>query len=166
MEKRDARKKALREGEISTEEARKSKNKNRLQDAASIGIAALGLKGAYSEWHETRETQREQKEEMEKRERHKAKREARRRKMSMVAQNNYADSGFSGSMPNLGTYHQEPVQYSAFPPPPGAVPYGVAPAPVHYADDNPYGAMTQQPAFVPMPPSVGPQPGVPRAETR
>ena len=40
---------------MSPEEARKLRNKNRLQDAASIGIAALGIKGAISEWREMNE---------------------------------------------------------------------------------------------------------------
>jgi hypothetical protein len=46
--KRKARKKAVEEGEMSPEEERKLKAKARLQDVASIGIAALGIKGAYS----------------------------------------------------------------------------------------------------------------------
>ncbi|OCT51820.1 hypothetical protein CLCR_08151 [Cladophialophora carrionii] len=165
MEKRDLRRKLLKEGDISPEQARRAKNKNRMQDVASIGIAALGLKGAYSEWQETREAQREQKEEKEKRERHKAKRAARRRKMSMIAAHNYVDGGFTGSMPNLASYPQQqyPPQPPTFPPPPGAFAYGTS-SPVHYADDNPYGAIAQQPGFVPAPPP-GPQMGVPRAET-
>ena len=166
MEKREARKKLLKEGDISKQQATTARNKNRLQDAASIGIAALGLKGAYSEWQETRETRKEHHEELEKRERHKQKREARRRKMSMIASHNYPDSAYTGSMPNLGTYPQQqpyPPQYPAFPPPPGAAAH-ITGAPVHYADDNPYGAMSQQPGFVPAPPPP-PQMGVHRAET-
>ncbi|OAP60723.1 hypothetical protein AYL99_05725 [Fonsecaea erecta] len=149
MEKREARRRALKEGDITEEQARRAKNKNRLQDAASIGIAALGLKGAYSEWQEMHEAQKEAKEEKEKRERHKMKREARRRKMSMLAAHNYADSGFTGSMPNLATYPQQ--HYPAFPPPPGAS-FGNGTA-VHYADDNPYGAVTNPPVYVPTPPA-------------
>jgi hypothetical protein len=48
VEKRNARHKAVKEGEMTPEEAKKLKMKARLQDAASIGIAALGIKGAYS----------------------------------------------------------------------------------------------------------------------
>lgn len=48
VEKRDARHKAVAEGEMTPEEAHRLKMKARLQDAASIGIAALGIKGAYS----------------------------------------------------------------------------------------------------------------------
>ena len=157
VEKKQARRRALRDGEISKEQAKKDKNKNRLQEAASIGIAALGLKGAYSEWKEMSETQKEIKEEKEKRERHREKREARRRKMSLVAAHNYVDGGFTGSMPNLATY----PQYSQYPPPPGA-PY--TPGSIHYSDDNPYGAISQQPSHIPSPPP--PPIHIPRSETR
>ena len=47
-EQRNARRKAVLEGEVTLQEARKMKAKARLQDAASIGIAALGVKGAVS----------------------------------------------------------------------------------------------------------------------
>lgn len=47
-EQRNARRKAVLEGDLSLQEARKMKAKARLQDAASIGIAALGVKGAVS----------------------------------------------------------------------------------------------------------------------
>ena len=70
MEARDKRHEEVAKGEISTEEARKLKNKARLQDAAAIGIAALGIKGAYSEWQEVKEHREElaeQKKEREKR---------------------------------------------------------------------------------------------------
>lgn len=168
MEKREARKKAVRHGDISKEQAEREKNKNRLQDAASIGIAALGLKGAYSEWQETKGAQKEVKEEKEKRDRHKAKREARRRKMSMVAAQNYADSGFASSMPNLAPYGQHPHPYSPSPysPAPGQAPYS-ANTSFHYTDDNPYGAISgpQQPAYIPTPPPPPPM-GFPRAETQ
>jgi hypothetical protein len=48
FEKREARRKAVEEGHITHEEARKLKTKSQLQDLASIGIAALGIKGAVS----------------------------------------------------------------------------------------------------------------------
>lgn len=59
MEARDKRHEEVAKGEISPEEARKMKNKARLQDAAAIGIAALGIKGAYSEWQEVKEHREE-----------------------------------------------------------------------------------------------------------
>jgi hypothetical protein len=68
MEKREARKKAVREGQMSPEEAKKLKSKAVLQDAASIGIAALGIKGAISEIKEANEMRRECREFREKKE--------------------------------------------------------------------------------------------------
>ena len=59
MEARDKRHKEVEEGKMSAEEARKKKNKARLQDAAAIGIAALGIKGAYSEWQEVLENRQQ-----------------------------------------------------------------------------------------------------------
>ncbi|KAI1075050.1 hypothetical protein F5B20DRAFT_399114 [Whalleya microplaca] len=55
MGQRNARHKAVKEGRLSPEEARKLKTKAILQDAASVGIAALGVKGAFSELKEARE---------------------------------------------------------------------------------------------------------------
>ena len=59
MEARDKRHSEVMKGELSPEEARKRKNKARIQDAAAIGIAALGIKGAYSEWQEVQEHRQE-----------------------------------------------------------------------------------------------------------
>ncbi|KAH6678414.1 hypothetical protein B0J14DRAFT_473464 [Halenospora varia] len=72
MEKRDARHRAVQEGEMTPEEARKLKAKSTLQDAASVGIAALGIKGAISEIKEANEMRHECREFREKKEeRHK-----------------------------------------------------------------------------------------------
>lgn len=146
MEKREERRHALKEGEISQQQAKSEKNKARLQDAASIGIAALGLKGAYSEWKEMREYNHEMREQKEKLERHAKKREARRRKMSMLASQDYINSDYTGSMPNLATYPHNPYQQA------GAPPYASATT-VHYNDDNPYGGFSQPPP--PPPPAMG-----------
>ncbi len=59
LEARDRRYKELKNGEITPEEARRKRNKARLQDVAAIGIAALGIKGAYSEWQEVQEARHE-----------------------------------------------------------------------------------------------------------
>jgi len=137
-----------------------------MQDVASIGIAALGLKGAYSEWNETRNTSKEIEEEKEKRKRHAEKREARRRKASMAGAHSYADSAYMNSMPNLT--HLPPDPYHTAPTYPQ--PYGTGGSFV-YADDNPYGALTQNHQYAPSPPppppgsGYYPTPGVPRAET-
>ena len=50
MEAREKRYEAVLNGTLSPEEAKREKNKARLQDAAAIGIAALGIKGAYGKW--------------------------------------------------------------------------------------------------------------------
>ncbi|KAH7403627.1 hypothetical protein BKA64DRAFT_457065 [Cadophora sp. MPI-SDFR-AT-0126] len=68
MEKRDARHKAVAEGDMTPEEARKLKAKAALQDVASVGIAALGIKGAFSEIKEANEMRHECKELREKKE--------------------------------------------------------------------------------------------------
>jgi len=59
MEASKKRRKLVGEGEMSPEEARKRKSKNMLQDAAAVGIAALGLKSAYGEWKEMSESRKE-----------------------------------------------------------------------------------------------------------
>ena len=59
MEARDKRHEALFKNEITPEESKKMRNKARLQDVAAIGIAALGIKGAYSEWQEVQEQRAE-----------------------------------------------------------------------------------------------------------
>lgn len=72
LEARDKRHKDLEKGEITYQEARRKRNKLRLQDAAAIGIAALGIKGAYSEWQEVKESRDEvKKKDQERKERHK-----------------------------------------------------------------------------------------------
>ncbi|KAJ5135852.1 uncharacterized protein N7515_005130 [Penicillium bovifimosum] len=59
MEKRKKRLQMLKEGEITPEEARKRRIKANTMDAVSIGLAALGIKGAYDEWHEVVEKRKE-----------------------------------------------------------------------------------------------------------
>lgn len=156
IEKRGARHRALKEGIISQEEAKKHKSRDRLQDAASIGLAALGIKGAYSEWKEVKESKEEHDQEREKNERHRWKRENRRRKASMVGQGIYGESGYSNSAPNL---HNPFGREGLMSPPPGGNqsgsgayytgdgPYmsGAAQgqSSTHYYDDNPYGWMGQ-----------------------
>ena len=152
VEKRQARKEALKEGDITQAQARRMKNKNRMQDAASIGIAALGLKGAYSEWKEMKEHREEMHEKKETLERHSEKREARRRKAAIEAEH-YRQSGYTGSLPNLhaptpppngGYYSHDVSPYSPTPPrhpqqhPQSAYPQSAA----HYYDDNPYASFS------------------------
>ena len=177
IEKREARKQALKEGDITKEQAGRMKNKNRMQDAASIGIAALGIKGAYSEWKEMKEMNSEHNEEMEKLKRHKDKRDARRRKAAIEAER-YRQNGYTGSMPNLyaptppppGGYHSQDVSpYSQTPPhypqqqypPQQFTPQQYPQAGAHYYDDNPYASYSAGPIAPPShqfpPPPMGPQ---------
>ena len=59
MEARKKNRKEVMEGKMSPEEARKKKSKALLQEAAAIGIATLGIKGAVSEWKEVNEKRKE-----------------------------------------------------------------------------------------------------------
>ena len=83
MEKREARRKAVQEGEMTHEEARKLKAKATLQDAASVGIAALGIRGAISEIKEVNELRHEFKEFQEKKEERHRKRLERQKRAGM-----------------------------------------------------------------------------------
>lgn len=84
MEKRKKRQKAVREGRLTKEEARKLKTKALLQDAASVGIAALGIKGAMSEIKEVNELGHEVKQiKEEKRRRHERRELKRSRALSI-----------------------------------------------------------------------------------
>ncbi|KHN98524.1 uncharacterized protein MAM_03648 [Metarhizium album ARSEF 1941] len=55
MEKRRARQRAVKEGRLSPAEARKLRTKAVMKDAASVGIAALGINGAVEEMKEAKE---------------------------------------------------------------------------------------------------------------
>lgn len=59
LNKRKERMAQLEDGEITAEEARKERIKANTIDAASIGLAALGIKGAYGEWKEANEKRKE-----------------------------------------------------------------------------------------------------------
>ncbi|KAH6685228.1 hypothetical protein F5X68DRAFT_232982 [Plectosphaerella plurivora] len=59
MEARKSRQKAVKEGRLSPEEAKKLKAKAMLQDAAQIGLAGLGIKGAVSQMKSAHDKQAE-----------------------------------------------------------------------------------------------------------
>ncbi|KAK5952260.1 hypothetical protein OHC33_006733 [Knufia fluminis] len=62
IESHDKRIIAVQQGEISPEEAHKQSRNARWQDAAAIGLAVLGIKGAISEWKEMAEEHEKHKE--------------------------------------------------------------------------------------------------------
>lgn len=87
MEKRKARRKAVNEGRLSENEAKKLKTKAIMQDAASVGIAALGIKGAISEMKEAKHLTLECKEfKQEKARRHEKRMQRRMRAQSVGGQ--------------------------------------------------------------------------------
>jgi hypothetical protein len=124
----EKRRKLVSEGEMSPEEARKRKSKNMLQDAAAVGIAALGIKSAFSEWKEMQEQRHEVKE-----------LEAKRRKRKKLREKRDREARHAGYANNAYDY---PAPY-----------YGGPPGPSMYADGNPYAGAGNLP-----PPPMGAQP--------
>lgn len=123
----EKRRKLVAEGEMTAEQARKQKSKNMLQDAAAVGIAALGIKSAFSEWKEMNENRHSVKE-LEQRRR--KKRKARERREREARQNALNGNGMAN---------------------PYAYPVAVNPYPTTYADANPYGAVPPPPMGAPPP---------------
>jgi hypothetical protein len=99
VESHDKRILAVEAGELSPEEAHKKQREARWRDAASIAIAALGIKGALSEWKEVQEKRHEHAELMEsQQERHKKRIEHERRKRARENHHGYysKNSSISG----------------------------------------------------------------------
>jgi hypothetical protein len=86
----EKRHKLIAEGKMTPEDARKRKSKNMLQDAAAVGIAALGIKSAFSEWKEMNEHRHKLKELEDKRKKRRKLREKRDREARRVAYSNNA----------------------------------------------------------------------------
>ena len=102
VENHDKRILQVQAGEISPEEAHKKQRQARWQDAASIAIAALGIKGAVSEWKEVQEQRHEHQELCEsKEERHKKRLEHQRRKKAREQHNGYYSKFLSCRMIGL-----------------------------------------------------------------
>lgn len=138
MEKRNARHKAVKAGRLSPEEARKLKSKALLQDAASVGIAALGIKGAISEMKEAREISHECSEwQREKEERHRKRIERlerqRKKKLEYYSDDDYDDRG---SLYSRGSRANSRV--------PAGPRRGYDDGP-HYTDGNPYASLPAPP---------------------
>ncbi|KAI4144559.1 MAG: hypothetical protein L6R39_004131 [Caloplaca ligustica] len=130
IEAREKRRHLVNEGEMAPEEARKLKNKARLQDAASVGIAALGIKGAISEWKEMQEQRKECAEFDEKRKERHERRLRKQEERRLESQPHYASSE-----PNLGRQNYNGGY---------ALPSGL-----RYQDDNPYHAGVPPPPMGP-----------------
>ncbi|KAL8919619.1 MAG: hypothetical protein Q9172_004896 [Xanthocarpia lactea] len=123
IEARDKRYKSLADGSISPEEARKQRNKARLQDAASVGIAALGIKGAVSEWKQMHQQRLELSEFNKKRKERHEKRLQKQEDRMKLATNPHV----TNSEPDLGRQN-----YAA------AYSPGYGSGGMWYQDDNPY----------------------------
>lgn len=151
MEKRKKRQKAVREGLLSPEEAKKLKQKAMWQDAASVGIAALGIKGAISEMQEVAEVRHEVKEwETSKEERRQRRRDRLRRRLSELRSGGSSDSSSSSDSSddekgsrrrNKGNLRQRADNWSSVGPPKSDR-YVEGP---RYSDGNPYAALPPPP---------------------
>ncbi|EGO52936.1 hypothetical protein NEUTE1DRAFT_119004 [Neurospora tetrasperma FGSC 2508] len=138
VEKHGVRKKAVREGELSPEEAKKLRQRAMLQDAASVGIAALGIKGAISEMKEAREVTHETHEWKKKKEERHQRRLKRLR--ATANQANDFDGDGRGDIVDFGRRRADNWSSSA---PPKATRLEDGP---YYTDGNPYGAMPRNPS--------------------
>ena len=131
MEKRNARRRAVKEGRLSPEEAKKLKTKALLQDAASVGIAALGIKGAISELKEAKEMRHEIKEwQEEKAERH-------QKRLERAQHRSHPDDD---SDDDDGSYGRGRQRADSSSPPPRYQSQGP-----RYRDGNPYAALPPPP---------------------
>ncbi|KAJ5379223.1 hypothetical protein N7509_012342 [Penicillium cosmopolitanum] len=128
VNKRKERMAQLKSGEISAEEARKQRMKANVLDAASIGLAALGLKGAYGEWKEVNEKRKET---------NNFQHECVRRAMRRELKRNRSNS--------LPSYHRWPDEIEDAGAHDGYGGHGNGG--ISYHDGNPYGATMEAPAI-------------------
>jgi len=129
MEKRKKRAEAVEEGRLSPEEAKKLKSKAMLQDAAAVGIAALGIKGAISEVKEAREKMHEMREFQELRAQRHERRLERLRRQRLAMQDGRGDGS------DYGGCRADSWSLVA---PPRSSRYDEGP---RYSDGNPYTAL-------------------------
>ncbi|MCJ1387489.1 hypothetical protein MMC18_000332 [Xylographa bjoerkii] len=135
-EKRAKRKEQFAEGKISKEEEQKFKRKGYLQDAASVGIAALGIKGAYSEWKEMKEQREEYHKQCEELEEKRQKRREKQERLQHDGGGGGGGGNYRSSEPDMnrryvdsyGPRYNDGNPYSAggLPPPP------MGPPPLRY----------------------------------
>ncbi|PNY28808.1 Uncharacterized protein TCAP_01268 [Tolypocladium capitatum] len=108
VEKRRARQRAVKEGRLSPAEAKKLKTKAIMQDAASVGIAALGIKSAIEEMKEAKEMTHECKEfKQETVRRHARREEKRKQRRGFSAGSRRAGSVPAGSPSRYGGYESD-----------------------------------------------------------
>jgi len=122
MQASEKRRKLVNEGEMSPEEARKRKTKNILQDVAAVGIAALGLKSAYSEWKEMNESRREKHELEARHRRHQKARQRKEREEQMRMQHGWGGGGGGAMQPHYPDANPYGAYGASIPPPPGGGP--------------------------------------------
>jgi len=124
----EARHKKVQEGEISQEKARKLKSKNMLQDAAAVGIAALSIKSAFSEWKEMTEHRKEKHEAFARRRKRIKTREKREREMRRSGggggrgRRGGGDDYYRGGSPQYGDANPYQSYSNDLPPPPVGAP--------------------------------------------
>jgi hypothetical protein len=110
LEKRDVRHAKVLAGELSPEDARKARNKGRVQDAAAVGVAALGIRGAMGEWHEVEEKAEQHKKILKQREENHRKR-MERQKRWRERQLNGRGSGYDDDRDrDDGSYRQRAIK--------------------------------------------------------
>ncbi|KAJ6103015.1 hypothetical protein N7486_005442 [Penicillium sp. IBT 16267x] len=91
VQKRKKRLQELEEGKITPEEARKRKIRANTLDAFSVGLAALGIKGAYAEWEEVNEKRKEHRHFKEECEERAKKRHLKRSRSQAIPQRRWPD---------------------------------------------------------------------------
>ncbi|CAK4032848.1 Hypothetical predicted protein [Lecanosticta acicola] len=135
MEAHEKRHRLVAEGEMSPEEARKKQTKAWIQDAAAVGIAALGIKGAFSEWKEMNEQRREI-QEIEKRKAQRRKKRVARQKQEERERHERMMSILEKNPQLAMGYHLSQNAYPLVPPGPNQA--GNSPAPPPDLSGNPY----------------------------
>lgn len=124
IEAQKKRHEAVKEGAITEEQERKMQMKANLRNVASIGLAAIGIKGAIGEWKEVREQRKEHREFEEKcKERH-DKRIQRRTQSVGGNRSSRGSQSMAASAAGLTMNNGHDYGYSG----------------AHYHDSNPYGA--------------------------
>ncbi|KAH9887816.1 hypothetical protein F4778DRAFT_421348 [Xylariomycetidae sp. FL2044] len=125
LKQRDQRHRAVEQGKLTPEEARKLKGKALLQDAASVGIAALGVQGALSELKEARAKSKEIKEwkqEKEKRHQRRLERLHRLREANDEHHGRTRTDNWSSSAPRQSDRYDDGPRYTDGNPYAGALP--------------------------------------------